>query len=150
MGTNGATASQIGRDLRRHEAAQEATLAKLIGESVALHLSELLGRLLPQMPWQPNCYFCMVAARQAVRAYQIQAQNAVQAGEPVPEMPAPPEVAQAVTSVPVTQLVQTPAGQVPGTCSVPACWEHVQVPGEGPRPVGLVAPDGRPIVSGGR
>jgi hypothetical protein len=129
--------------------AAEQTLAQVIGETVALHLAQMLGQLLPQMPWQPECWFCVADARQRVRAYQVLVQTAQQAGEPVPDAPDPPAVAKAITHVPVTQLVQTPAGPVPGTCAVPACWDHVQVQADGPKPTGLFAPDGRPIVRSG-
>jgi bacterioferritin-associated ferredoxin len=147
--SNGVAASKIDRALREHQAGNEASFAKLLGEAVAMHLAGMLGQLLPQMPWQPDCFFCVSAARSMVRAYQVQVANAQQAGEPNPEPPPPPGVAKGITQVPVTQLVQTPAGPVPGTCSVPACWEHVQVQGEAPRATGLVAPDGRPIVHSG-
>lgn len=129
--------------------AAEHTIAQVIGETVALHLAQMLGQLLPSMPWQPECYFCVTEARTMVRAYQVAVANAQQAGEPVPPRPAPPEVGKSITLVPVTQLVQAPAGPVPGTAAVPACWDHVQVQGEGPRPTGLVLPDGRPIVHRG-
>jgi hypothetical protein len=129
--------------------AAEHTLAQVIGETVALHLAQMLGQLLPSMPWQPECYFCSAGARTMVRAYQVAVANAQQAGEPVPPQPDPPAVAKCMTWVPVTQLVQTPAGPVPGTAAVPACWDHVQVHGEGPRPTGLVMADGRPIVHHG-
>lgn len=146
MGSNGVAPHQVRRDLREHQAGQEATFAKLLGETTAAALAGMLGQMLPQLPWQPNCYFCIVAARQQVRDYQVQVANAGKAGEGVPDAPAPPAVAQAVTWVPVTQLVATPAGTVPGTCSVPACWDHVQAAGQGPAPTGLIAADGRPIV----
>jgi bacterioferritin-associated ferredoxin len=129
--------------------AAEQTLAQVIGETVALHLAQMLGQLLPQMPWREDCYFCIVSARQMVRAYQVAVTTAEQAAEPVPDPPAAPQVARAVTHVPITQLVQTPAGPVPGTCAVPACWDHVQVQADGPKPTGLFAPDGRPIVRSG-
>lgn len=147
--SNGVAPGKIDRALREHQAGNEASFAKLLGESVAMHLAGMLGQLLPQMPWQPECFFCVSAARAAVRAYQVAVANAQQAGEDVPEAPAPPGVAKGLTYVPVTQLVQTPAGQVPGTSSVPACWDHVQVQGDAPRATGLVAPDGRPIVHSG-
>jgi len=147
--SNGVSPHKIDRALREHQAGNEASFAKLLGQAVAVELAQMLGQLLPQMPWQPECFFCVSAARQQVRAYQVQVANAQQAGEPNPEPPPPPGVAKGITWVPVTQLVQTPAGPVPGTSSVPACWEHVQVQGEGPRATGLVAPDGRPIVHTG-
>jgi bacterioferritin-associated ferredoxin len=147
---NGSIApGKIDRALREHQAGNEASFAKLLGQAVAIELAQMLGQLLPQMPWREDCYFCIVSARQMVRAYQVAVTTAEQAAEPVPDPPAAPQVARAVTHVPVTQLVQTPAGPVPGTAAVPACWDHVQVQGEGPRPTGLVLPDGRPIVHRG-
>lgn len=125
----------------------EDLLAKVIGESVALHMAELLGQLLPQMPWQPDCFFCLLGAKKLVREYTVAISNAQAAGEPVPDPPAPPSVARAVTQVVVTQLVNTPAGMMPGSGSVWACWEHVELPAEPPRQVGLVGPDGQPILS---
>src|ERR1700729_4072863 len=47
--------------------AAEQTLAQVIGETVALHLAQMLGQPLPQMPWQPECWFCVADARQRVR-----------------------------------------------------------------------------------
>lgn len=122
-------------------------LAKVIGESVALHLGELLGQLLPAMPWQPDCFFCLLSAKRLVRDYQVAIANAQAAGEEVPEPPAPPSVSRAVTQVVVTQLVQTPAGLTPASGSVWACWDHVELPAEPPRQTGLVDPAGRPIAT---
>ena len=137
---NGVAPSKINRALAGHAAAQESALAQVIGETAALRLAEMLGELLPGMPWNPGCLFCVLAAKQAARDYQAACMNAAQAGEPQPEPPAEPQIAQAVTWVPVTQLTQTPAGPVPGTSAVPACWAHVQLPQAPPRQVGLVAP----------
>jgi bacterioferritin-associated ferredoxin len=147
--SNGVSPHKIDRALREYQAGNEASFAKLLGQAVAVELAQMLGQLLPQMPWQPDCFFCVTAARSMVRAYQVQVANAQQAGEDVPEPPPPPGVAKAITTVPATQLVATPAGPVPGTCGVPACWDHVQAQGDAPRPTGLVAPDGRPIVHTG-
>jgi hypothetical protein len=147
--SNGVSPHKIDRALREHQAGNEASFAKLLGQSVAVELAAMLGQLLPAMPWQPECFFCVQAAKTMVRGYQVAVAVAEKAGEPLPGQPAPPQVAKGITWVPVTQLVQTPAGPVPGTASVPACWDHVQVAGEAPRPTGLVAADGRPIVRGG-
>ena len=147
--TNGQVPAAFAKPVPSSPDVAEQTLAQVIGESVAVHLAQMLSQLLPQMPWQPDCFFCVSAARSVVRAYQVAVQNAQQAGEDVPDPPAPPGVGKAVTWVLATQLVQTPAGPVPGTSSVPACWEHVQAPGEAPRPTGLVTADGRPIVHTG-
>lgn len=125
----------------------EHGVAQIIGESVALHLGQMLGQLLPAMPWQPDCYFCVLAAKQLVRSHQVACANAVQAGEDQPELPPPPQVARGVTQIVVTQLVQTPAGMVPSSGSVWACWEHIDLPQQPLRQTGLVAPDGRPVVA---
>jgi hypothetical protein len=107
----------------------------------------MLGQLLPAMPWQPDCYFCVLDAKKLVRDHQVACANALQAGEDQPELPPPPEVARAVTQIVVTQLVQTPAGMVPSSGSVWACWNHIELPQQPPRQTGLVAPDGRPFVA---
>ncbi len=92
----------------------ERSLAEVVGETVALHSAGLLGELLARMPpARPECFYCVADARRAVRAYEVACKNATQAGEPVPDAPPPPAVAQAITWVPH------------GVASVPACWEHV-------------------------
>jgi bacterioferritin-associated ferredoxin len=148
MGSNGVAPGQVRRDLAKHHAEQETTLAKLIGETVAVHLAQMLGQLLPQMPWQPECFWCVTAASQTVRDYQVRVTNAQAAGETNPEPPPAPQVAKSVTLVPVTQMAQTPAGPVPVSVALPACFGHVPVPQDMPKPTGLVMPDGRPIVRG--
>ena len=147
MSGNGVAPSKIRRALDDHAAQQESALARVIGETVASRLAEMFGQVLPGMPWNPGCLFCVLAAKQVARDWQVACMNAAQAGEPQPDPPPEPQVAQAMTWVPVTQLTQTPAGPVPGTAAVPACWEHVQLPQAPPRQTGLVAPDGRPIVA---
>lgn len=62
-------------------------LAKVIGESVALHLAGLLGQLLPQMPWQPVCLPCAARAWRAAKDWEVAARNAAAAAEPPPEKP---------------------------------------------------------------
>ena len=151
--TNGVAPSRINRALAEHAAQQESALARVIGETVALRLAELL----PQQPWNPGCLFCTYLAKATVAqhaaataAWQVAQQNAQQAAEPFdvppPEL-AEPSIAQAVTWVPVTQLADGPAGPVPVTVTVPACWAHVQLPQAPPRQTGLVMPDGRPIIA---
>lgn len=105
---------------------QETSLAQLIGESVALHLGAMLGELVQRVTAQPECFFCITSAAQAVRQYQLAVQNAQQAGEPLPPMPEPPSVNRSVTRVPVIQLAQGPAGPVPVGHTVPSCFECVQ------------------------
>lgn len=122
-------------------------LAQVIGQAVALHLGELLGQLLPAMPWQPDCFFCLLGAKKTVRDYQVLLANAQAAGEGVPDPPAAPSVNRAVTQVVVTQLAQTPGGMVPSSGSVWACWDHLELPAEPPRQSGLVDAAGRAIIT---
>lgn len=125
----------------------EAGLANVIGQAVALHLGQLLGQMLPAMPWQPDCFFCLLAAKKLVHDHTVAVANASAAGEDMPELPAAPTVNRAVTQTVVTHLVQTAAGMLPASGSVWACWDHLEVPSEPPRQTGLVGPDGRAIIS---
>lgn len=127
--------------------AAEETLAGVIGQTVAAHLGQMLSQLLPQMPWQPDCFFCVLAAKQLVQAHQAACANAAQANEAQPELPPAPQVGRAITQVVVTQLVNTPAGPVPSSGSVWACWNHVELPQQPPRQTGLIGPDGSPIIA---
>jgi bacterioferritin-associated ferredoxin len=77
--------------------AAEQTLAQVIGETVALHLAQMLGQVLARMPYLGECARCIRSAKLGIRAYEVKVANAQQAAEPVPERPAPPEVARAVT-----------------------------------------------------
>jgi hypothetical protein len=122
-------------------------LAQVIGQAVALHLAEMLGQLLPAMPWQPDCFFCLLGAKKTVRDHQVAIANAQAAGEEMPALPDAPSVNRAVTQVVVTQLVPTPAGLVPSSGSVWACWDHLELPSEPPRQSGLVDVAGRPIAA---
>jgi hypothetical protein len=126
-------------------------LAKVIGESVALHLGQLLGPILPQLaqlaqvlpqlrPQGTACLPCAVEAKQALAAYTIACEVAQKAAEPVPDPPAPP-IQQAFTWMPVQTAAEVPA------VAVPVCFDHLQQLGPAPRPVGLVLPDGRPVVA---
>jgi hypothetical protein len=126
---------------------REFGIAKVIGESVALHLAQLLPPLLARASQATGCLFCTFAAKQAQRDYQIAVMNAAQAAEEPPPPPAEPQIATALTWVTITSLAQTPAGPVPVASVVPACFNHVQLPQEPPRQVGLVAADGRPIIA---
>jgi hypothetical protein len=141
------------REIRQAVAAsaevQEHTLAHVIGETVALHLARLLGELLPQVQGRGECFFCVLAAKQLVQAHQVAVVNAQAAGEEPPAMPEPPGVARGITLVMVSQVVQAPGGPVPQSGSVWACWDHVQLPSAPPRQVGLVGPDGSPIIARG-
>lgn len=90
--------------------------AQVIGQTVAYHLAKLLGDLLPRMPWQPECEPCVIAAKTAIRAYEVLCANAVAAGEDTPPLPEPPLVAAAVT----------------WQYSRPVCFEHAEVRGGQP------------------
>lgn len=72
-------------------------MADVIGKSTALHLAQMLGQLLPRMPWRPECATCIRAAKARIRAYEVQVANAQRSAEPVPDAPPPADVAQAVT-----------------------------------------------------
>jgi hypothetical protein len=145
---NGVAPGKISRALDRHAAAQEGTLAEVIGETVALRLGEVLAQVLPGMPWNPGCLFCVLAAKAAARDYEIACMNAAQAGEPPPAPPPEPQIEQAVTWVHVVEMVPGPDGQPHAVSGVvPAGWRHVQVPQAPPRQTGLVTPDGRPVLA---
>jgi hypothetical protein len=146
LGSNGVAPSRIRNDLDKFHAEQEATLAKVIGESVAVHHAQMLGQLLPRMPWRPDCYFCVAGAKMTVRDYEVKVANAQAAGEDNPEPPAAPEVTQAVTFMPVTQMAGSPAGPVPVTVSVPVCFAHMPASQDMPKATGLLNVDGSPIL----
>ena len=144
----------------------EDSLAKVIGESVALHLGQLLGQVLPQVAVQPACVVCAMVRKQAelawraqveavVAGYRAAVENAKAAAEeqpPEPELPAQPalpDVQQSCTWVPIVlrpDLVPQP---------LPVCYDHMPATAEQAglppqqRETGLVFPDGRPIVARG-
>lgn len=134
-GTIPAAFSATGQDVPPSREVAEASLAQLIGQSVALHLADMLGQLLPQMPWQPDCLFCLLTAKKTVKDHQVAVANASTAGEDMPPLPDAPTVNRAVTQVP------TAGG------SVWACWDHLELPPEPPRQTGLVNPAGQPIIT---
>jgi hypothetical protein len=118
---------------------QEKTLAEVIGESVALHLGQLLGPQLAairQLQAMPACVICTQTRKQAEHAYQVALANAGRAAEPVPGAPVLPEIALAVTWVPLGQPPQ----------AVPVCYPHFP---DGPqvRAVGLVDAQGNQILA---
>jgi hypothetical protein len=132
-------------------AAEGASIAEVIGQTVALHVTKALGELLQRMDWQPNCLFCVLAAKKTVHDYQVAVANAAAAGEPVPAQPPAPSVGRAITWVNIGELLPNPAGApVPALATIPACWDHVNVPSAPPRQTGLVASDGRPILFPGQ
>lgn len=107
----------------------EHSLAQVIGQSVALHLAQLIApgieqliKVASQVQPQPACVLCV--------------QECKQAAEPEPAPFAAPPISQAVTWMPI--------GQPP--VAVPLCYGHVP---SGPqvRATGLVAPNGQPIVA---
>lgn len=118
----------------------EDSLAKVIGEAVALHLGQLLGQILPQLaPQQTACLPCAVLAKQAQAAHAVAVVNAQAAAEPVPDPPQVP-IQAAFTLMPM----QAAPGVPPVAC--PVCFDHLQA-GPAARQVGLVLPDGTPIVA---
>lgn len=137
---------------RDAEAEQGMSLADIIGQRVALELAPLLGDLVQRVTAQPECFFCLMAAKQVVGDYMIRVRNAQSAGETeVPPKPDTPSVNRSVTRVPIVQVAQGPAGPMPIGCDVPACWDHILNPpaavdgGAGAVSVGLVDLAGRPI-----
>jgi hypothetical protein len=137
----------IRRAIGESQNAAELGIAQVIGETVALHLARLLPQLLQKVQGGTGCLFCTFAAKQVQRDYQIACMNAAQAAEEPPGPPPEPQIAQALTWVTITSLAQSPAGPVPVASVVPACFNHVHLPAEPPRQVGLVAADGRPIIA---
>jgi hypothetical protein len=140
--------SADGQDVPPSTDVAEHNLAQIIGQSVAVHLGELVGPILQQIAGQQraDCFFCLMTAKKLVHDHQVAMAIAAAAGEDMPELPAPPQVGRGITQVVVTQLMNTPAGVVPSSGSVWSCWDHLEVPAEPPKQTGLVAPDGRPIV----
>lgn len=135
--------SPTGKEVPPSPDVAEHSLAQVIGQSVALHLAQLLApgieqliKVASQVQPQPACVLCVQECKQAEAAWQVAAQNAMQAAEPEPAPFAAPPIAQAVTWMPI--------GQPP--VAVPLCYGHVP---SGPqvRATGLVAPNGQPIVA---
>lgn len=120
----------------------EDTLARIIGESVALHLAQLLPQALAQVAQQTACLLCAVAAKQEQAAHKTACEQAAKAGEPMPDAP-PVNIQQAFTLMPMQAAVNVP----PVAC--PVCFDHLQT-GPEVRPVGLVGPNGKPIIAKGR
>jgi hypothetical protein len=150
--SNGQANRRAIADARQAEAEQGNSLAALIGQTVALQLAPLLGDLVQRVTAQPECFFCLMTAKETIAAYMIRLANAKSAGEvDVPPQPDPPAVNRSVTRVPIVQVAQGPAGPMPIGCSVPACWDHILNPptamdgGARPVSVGLIDVAGRPI-----
>lgn len=138
-GTPPAFTRAAARRADRHEHTPEAAqdrMARVIGEHVAVQL----GAFLQQAVTQPGCLFCVAARKQAERAWAVAAQNAIQAAEEPPAPPELPPVQQAMTWMPVAPAQGQPQ------IAVPVCYTHFQS-GPAERAVGLVLPDGSPIVA---
>lgn len=137
---------RISRAIAEADAAVQAegqSIAQVIGESVALHLGQLLGQMVA------SCYFCLADAQQVITGHSVAIRNAQAAGEPLPDVPAAPVVNRSVTFIPIVQMAQCPAGPMPVGCSVPACWDHLPPPAlqsRGPVEVGLFGLDGQPLI----
>lgn len=145
--SNGQVMQRMEAEIQAELDDEAAKLPKMIGEAVALHLAPILQALAQHLTAMPDCFMCVRAARDMVYEYQLRVQVAQRAAEPVPELPAPPEVRKAVTWVPVAQVAQTPAGPATFGASVPACWDHIPAGGPAGQPVsvGLVDLAGNPI-----
>lgn len=87
----------------------EQSLARIIGETVALRLSEVA----PELTWSPGCLPCAREAKRAERDHSIAVAIATKAAEPLPDVPHV-QVNQAFTIDPEDG---------------PVCWAHVE-PGE--------------------
>lgn len=163
---NGKVPTAHARARQAEKAANEAesVLAQGIGIAVATHLVQalfgaqqgpdgpaapLLAQFAAQVSQGTSCLFCVLAAKKLIHDHGVTCQNAIKAGEPEPDLPPPPQIARAVTWVSVTQFLTGPAGPAPVSSTVPACWEHVQLPSQPPRQTGLVTADGRPVVTQG-
>ena len=129
-GANGQPGTQATRRaLAAHAAEQEAGIASVIGQAVALHLADLLK----QMAWQPGCVLCTARAKQALAAHATKAAAAQAAGEEIPIAP-DPAVMPALTWVPL--------GSPP--VALPVCFGCFAPPPD-IRQVGLVDAAGNPI-----
>jgi hypothetical protein len=118
---------------------EEHSLAQVIGEAVALHVSRVLAPVLggvAQLQTMPACVICVQERKQAERAWLTAVANAQRAAEPEPGAPEPPVVLPAVTWVPLGQ---------PGAV-LPVCYGHFP---DGPqvRATGLVNAAGAPIIA---
>jgi hypothetical protein len=86
----------------------EQSLARIIGETVALRLAEIV----PELTWTPGCLVCCREAKRAERDHNVAVANAKAAAEPLPDVPQV-QVSQAFTIGP----------------DGPVCWAHVE-PGD--------------------
>jgi hypothetical protein len=86
----------------------EQSLARIIGETVALRMAEVV----PELTWTPGCLPCAREAKRAERDHSIAVAIATKAAEPLPDVPHV-QVNQAFTIGP----------------DGPVCWAHVE-PGE--------------------
>lgn len=133
-----AALSATGQEIPPSPDVAEASLADIIGQTVALHLANVLGPMLQQVQAQPACVICVQGHKQAAKAHDVAVANAAQSAEEPPEVQLPP-IMPAVTWMPLTAPGQPP--QV-----LPVCYGHFQA-GPTVRPTGLVLPDGRPVVA---
>lgn len=86
----------------------EQSLARIIGETVALRIAEIV----PELTWTPACIVCCREAKRADRDHQLAVDIATRAAEPLPDVP------QVTVS---KALTIGPDG--------PVCWAHVE-PGD--------------------
>jgi len=59
----------------------------LIGQSVALHLADLLGPVLSDRLLRDGCLVCAARVKRAIKAWEVDVANAVAAAEPEPGKP---------------------------------------------------------------
>ena len=138
MTTNhGSTANQRNRRLAQDVDEAENGLAQIIGQAVALHLSQVLQEMLPQLPWQTACLACVHAHKLAEARYLEQYGALPEADRP--PFTGPP-IQQSMTWAPLTTAPNVPP--VPA----PTCYQHLNA-GPALRQTGLVLPDGSPVIA---
>lgn len=82
-----AALSATGKDVPPSPDVAEASLAGVIGQSVALHLADLLGTFLAEAMLRDGCIVCAARVKRAVHAWEVDAANARAAAEPEPAQP---------------------------------------------------------------
>lgn len=87
----------------------EQSLARIIGETVALRMAEVV----PELTWTPACLTCARTVKRVEREHQLAVDIATKAAERLPDVPQV-EIREAFTIDPQRG---------------PVCWQHVE-PGE--------------------
>jgi hypothetical protein len=86
-GTLPAAFSATGQDVPPSREVAEASLAQVIGQSVAYELAALLAPVLQRLVDVQERYACLTCTTKAVREHQVAVANARTAAEPEPQMP---------------------------------------------------------------